>query len=468
MNFLDTYDISGSPATPPPNQTEQSLNEEISQVVGQLGRFWGGFRKQSQTAIQAARKDLGDVVVQAQKELNKLTAAEPPNPTAETSSSTTPTPGAKSTADADTTPTESTTISREPSAAPAGMQAFFSRLQSSLPPNVVATVTNHLPETLKHASEQIDLAQMRTTLLSEIQRVQGVTRAQAEEYAHKSEVLLREAVKEAGEVLRDAVKVIPPEPVQSNSSSGLVWDGSDMWTLPSQASESSRSGKAKAVDSVGNELADTRRAVATRAEALFTRLKTDPSIIKHDPESDAGVKDQYDQWLTAEVNSTEGGIEGEVWKKKISEALSEPVDGPALKQLEESLVPSELTRSTFWSRFFFRTHQIRHEEEKRKALIQGSAESEDDFSWEDEEEESPSAPVTTPPAGGKVASLTDAALKESLSAPSSDTLGVVPSTRQSSEDSFDVVSSNVSAAGDGKPLEQKAQKEESDGDSDWE
>lgn len=70
------------------------------------------------------------------------------------------------------------------------------------------------------------------------------------------------------------------------------------------------------------------------------------------------------------------------------------------------LVPSEMTKPAFWLRFFFRTHQIRLEEEKRKALLQsvfslshsypfivihirlGSIENEDDFSWEDEEEES--------------------------------------------------------------------------------
>lgn len=47
MNFLDTYDISG-PSTPTPErqQQEQSLNDEVTQVVGQLSRFWGGFRKQ--------------------------------------------------------------------------------------------------------------------------------------------------------------------------------------------------------------------------------------------------------------------------------------------------------------------------------------------------------------------------------------------------------------------------------------
>ena len=47
MNFIDAYDITGPTATPPPREgPEPTLNEEVTQVVGQLSRFWGGFRKQ--------------------------------------------------------------------------------------------------------------------------------------------------------------------------------------------------------------------------------------------------------------------------------------------------------------------------------------------------------------------------------------------------------------------------------------
>ena len=49
MNFFDTYEIARS-TTPDVEQVENNeqptLNEEVSQVIGQLGRFWGGFRKQ--------------------------------------------------------------------------------------------------------------------------------------------------------------------------------------------------------------------------------------------------------------------------------------------------------------------------------------------------------------------------------------------------------------------------------------
>lgn len=45
MNFLDSYEVTGT-STPVANQPAQSFDEEINQVVGQLSKFWGGFRKQ--------------------------------------------------------------------------------------------------------------------------------------------------------------------------------------------------------------------------------------------------------------------------------------------------------------------------------------------------------------------------------------------------------------------------------------
>ncbi|KAJ6587061.1 hypothetical protein DFH09DRAFT_1259982 [Mycena vulgaris] len=452
MNFLDPYDVASGT---PPQQSEQSLNEEVSQVMGQLGRFWGDFRKQSQTALETARKDIGGVVTQAQQELSKLTT-ETPKPPAEVDPAQ---PPAESNEEA-TTPRNA---SPEASSSSIGVQNLFSRLQSALPPNIVSTVQSHIPETLKHASENIDLAQMRTSLMSEFQRVQGVTRTQAEEYVHKSEGLLREAMKEAGEVLRDAVKVIPPEEAQSSGGSGgLIWDGADMWMLPFDSSDTSAKGKDKA----GRQSTDTQLAVATRAESLLKRLKHDPEIIKHDPEADAGVKEFYIQWLATSVKD---GINGEEWTSKIAAVLNESADGQALKANQDALVPAEITRETFWQRYFFRVHQIEQEEEKRKALLQRSTESEEDFSWEDEDESTPStaAPnsAPTPVALEKPSQTT---LSATLSAPPSETpTPANTSPRESSEESYDVVSSdNASAPGKGK--REKTGESDDGGDSDWE
>jgi len=199
-------------------------------------------------------------------------------------------------------------------------------------------VRSHLPETLKHASENLDFAQLQSNLMSELQRVQGLTRAQAEEYVHKSESLLREAVREAGVAIREAVKIVPPEEVASSSSAGAIWDGTDMWMLPSEpgVEEFDATAAKDGGDHASRQAAETQRAVATRAEALLRRLKHDPSIIRHDPENDEALSDYYYKWLSQEVDA-KGSIDGPHWSQTATGLLEEPSDGPALKQTQDTL-----------------------------------------------------------------------------------------------------------------------------------
>ncbi|KIJ19051.1 hypothetical protein PAXINDRAFT_109569 [Paxillus involutus ATCC 200175] len=513
MNFLDTYGITGTgTSTPPPTerQPEQSLDEEVTQVMGQLGRFWGGFRKQSEAALATARRDFGQVVTQAQRELERLATADAPLAagSSTTEGETSPASDHEDESDAGQsadTPTEtersesaehaSETDASTSAPATSTAQSFFSRLQSSLPPNVVSAVQAQLPDSLKNP-QNIDLSQLRSTLSSEFQRVQGVTRAQAEEYVHKSEAMLREAMKEAGEVLREAVKVIPPEEANSAGTSGVVWDGSDIWMLPGLAADadggrsggSSSKGKGKETDSGPSsrrQSEDSRRAVATRAESLLKQLRSNPEIIKIDPAIDTS-SEAYSAWAEASEASGEG-FGTQVWSERVAEALSDPLDGAALQNTLDTLVPSYVPEEVFWVRYFFRVHQIEAEESRRKALLQGTTENEDDFSWEDDEDESASTSGAKDSAARSLASSqrtlapprrTSATDVQSL--PSSYAQSPAMSPRES-EDSYDVVSGNVSNAGDAQgPVEQaQAQAEEvedgedgEDGedseDSDWE
>ncbi|KAH8828185.1 hypothetical protein DL96DRAFT_1497575 [Flagelloscypha sp. PMI_526] len=452
MSFLDPTDITSlnGTNTPPRNvEGEQpTLNEEVNQVMGQLGSFWGGLRKQSQAALESARKvDFAGVVTQAQKELTKLTTTAPEG------EAPVPTDTNKSEEDSATLTDRSPT----PTASSSTPQTFLARFQSALPPNVVSTVQNHIPDSIKHASEHgIDFSALRNNLQTEFTRVQGVTRAQAEEYVRQSEVLFRETLKEAQDVLRDAVTLVPPEASSAQTSGGVVWDGSDIWMLPSDASEntpSSSKGKGKA------SMLDSQRAVATRAEALLKRLKHDPLIIRHDPEADPAVKELYVQWLAAEVDTKENGIEGKEWTDKANEVLADGADGEALKANRDTLVPSDMANDVFWKRYFFRVHQTEREEEKRKALLAGSNEEDEDFSWEDDEEESASPTTSKPHA----------------TAPSDTKPSSTPNTmspRDSSEESYDLVSSgNASAAESAKPPakgKDSTTDSENDSDSDWE
>ncbi|KAG6833565.1 hypothetical protein H0H87_005216 [Tephrocybe sp. NHM501043] len=441
MNFLDTYDIAGQNA--PPQQPEQSLNEEVTE---------------SQTVLETARKDFGEVVTQAQKELTRLTSEPSAQPVASTSGTPPTADTAQNHITRETADEPSVSPQEDTPAASTSTSSIFTRLQSVLPPNILETARNQIPESLKNASSNIDLPQLRANFLTEFQRVQGVTRAQAEEYAHKSEALIRDAVKEAGEVLKDAVKVLPPE--ESGSGGGLVWDGSDMWSLPLEPTEYAPSSNLSRTQ----RRADAQNAVATRAESLFRRLRDDPVILKRDPAVDGG--ELYSSWVASEITSHEGGITGTYWSDKIALLLDEPGTGEALKRTRDALVPSDITEVEFWTRYSFRAHQIETEEKKRKALLEGTLE-EDDFSWEDDEDEAAITESSSTLASTRTLEAPDKSERksESLSATSSSV-----ATQDTSEE-YDVVSSgNVSPSAEHKLVVSRPadSKDSSDGDSDWE
>ncbi|KAL1748749.1 hypothetical protein HDZ31DRAFT_79369 [Schizophyllum fasciatum] len=498
MNFVDPFDIATASSSTPPPQTgnEPSLNEEVNQVIGQLGRFWGGFREQSQAALQVAKKDLGDVVQQAQKELTKLTTevtspADPETPAIErTASETTvhdsadrtplgsPTTEQASTAgpSSSTAGPSSSTAATPAATATAQVTSIFNRLQAALPPAVVAAVQHNLEaaqHTVQHNLANLqhtDLAQLRQGLAAEFARVQGVTRAQAEEYMHRSEELLREA----GDVLKDAVRVLPPEGEgAAGMQPGVVWDGSDIWMLPEPA-QVVGAGKGK-----GRAGAETQRTVATRAEALLRRLRSDPEIILHDPEADEKVKGVYDEWLRS-ADFAIGGEKKTTWDEKVESALGDGADGAALKAMHDatgepvaydaqpianaSAVPSQLSEEAFWQRYFFRVHQIETEEAKRKTLLQAQVnDTEEEFSWGEEDEEEDSSTHTVEKATASEAPAQ--AVAEPKPEQAASAIPAHLSSRESSgEESYDVVSSNVSAVGE----EPKKEKDESEEDSDWE
>ncbi|KAF8443294.1 hypothetical protein L210DRAFT_1059836 [Boletus edulis BED1] len=279
--------------------------------------------------------------------------------------------------------------------------------------------------------------------------MQGVTRAQAEEYVHKSETLLREVMKEAGDVLREAVKVIPPE---ASATDGLVvWDGADIWMLPGLAASADGS---------------TTGGVASKGVRRRMHLRSNPEIIKLDPAVDT-FKEAYLAWADASQASGEG-FGTEVWREHIAEALSDPSEWAALQATFATLVPSSIPEEVFWVRYFFRVHQIEAEENRRKALLQATAENEDDFSWEDDEDESVDTKEASTFANPLESSQHTLApprttsTSDVLSLPSSHT----QSPRVSSEESYDVVSGNASSTGVTEAEEEEEEGEEED--NDWE
>ncbi|KAI0093187.1 hypothetical protein BDY19DRAFT_858421, partial [Irpex rosettiformis] len=474
MNFIDSYDITGPSATPPPRDgPEPTLNEEVTQVVGQLSRFWGGFRKQSQSVLETARKDLTQVVSQAQKEFTKLTtepAAQTTEPTNEPSEKEGDPTNAAGSSEAGSSTDPTSSPSAESSQAPTtqpghtrgvsvstAAQNLFSKLQASLPADLASTVQAKLPESIKQGAGSIDFAQLRSTLATEFQRVQDVTKAQAEEYAHKSEELLRDA----GEFFKEAVKVVPPEG-GSVAPPGVLWDGTDIWMLPEMnAALSPGDTKGKGKDKDAHSSAEGLRAVATRAEALLKQLRHDPEVVKADPEADENAAKLWKEWYGKEIEPKEGGIDGAEWQAAVKAALADPVDGTALQKNFDTLVPSVITGETFWTRYFFRVHQVESEEQRRKALLQGTSESEEDFDWESDEDEESTDKAVTPQ--GRTASLAESTRTLNANKPEVSLSTTTTNSGVSSEDgSYDVVSSQVSNADDASKPDEPAESSDED------
>ena len=196
----------------------------------------------------------------------------------------------------------------------------------------VATGVQHLQESLP----DLQNPEARDRLL-------GDARKQGEDW-----------LKQAGEFLQDAVKVVPPAPGQVGYQPGMIWDGSDVWMF----SEAREEEAAAAADQKGK---GKEGISVSRTGALLRKLRTDPEMIHAVPSGET-----Y-EWFCGEIDAKDGGLGSDEWNAKCEEV--EKLDG--LKALRESLVPSELDEVTFWRRYWFRAWQIQREEEKRKALLQG-------------------------------------------------------------------------------------------------
>ncbi|KAH9160048.1 hypothetical protein EDB89DRAFT_949926 [Lactarius sanguifluus] len=438
MSFLDTSLTNASPgtATPPPQTVGQSpptLNEEVTEVIGQLGRFWGGFRKQSQSAIEAARKDLGEYVSQAQKGLNEQFATL--TPTAERDMPMAATSSSRDLVDATTTDGESSAPSsasastatlpdlqqeqerqpQQPQQHP-NPQTLFTRLQSSLPPDLLTTLRDTLPDSVRDAQRRQELAQAAQA------RVHGA--------AARGEVLLRGA----SVFLRDAVRVVPPEPAAPASAS----------TPP--AFDDAVTPRAEAPSPVAISVTP-----ATRRDALLRALRATPAIIRVDPVKEERSATLFVTW--AQVEDLRDGTQREV---------ELAADGGALQVTHSMLVPEELSEDEFWTRYTFRVYQINQEDERRKAVLEGPTAQEEDFSWEDEEEDV--LPRREPSMGSATGSASELSRDRLTAAVTSGS-----TSPERSDDSFDLVSSgHTSVTGHASANHPHTKEASSEGDSDEE
>lgn len=262
----------------------------------------------------------------------------------------------------DETPTSPNPNSGNPTAA---ASAFFAKIQAQITSNSnvqelsknLVTLQSNVTTNLSHipTSFQTNLSQLQAQLahidLGESQKL-------AEDYVHKGEAWLAEFSTEIGRLAKDAVKVVPPS-----------------------AEEMDRTKIREA------RLRQAEQVAVGRKDTMIQRLREDPAVLLVDPAqppspSSDGTSTRLDtrESFARFLQSIEdgGGLEGEVFEKRISDELSAAGEGE--KSLTSSLratvgtAPSQLTREAFWSRYFFRVGQIEDEEQRRKQVLEGECE----------------------------------------------------------------------------------------------
>lgn len=312
---------------------------------------------------------MSEAVTQAQKELSKLAESpeEPDGPSSECANEPSAEARGEEKGSEDTTPSASTPLAAAapsndaPEASTSQPQTLLSRLQATLPPNLVSSVQDKLPESLKHARatslSAVDFAALRGTIAGELARVQGsseellhrvqgqseelLQRVQAGDLLQRGEGLLKqvqgggeEFFREAGEFLRDAVRIVPPEP--SEGDAGVAWDGTDVWMIPTYTISTPTEGASGAAGEKGKgkerRSMDSVRA-ATRAQAMLTQLRHDPQVVRADPTANPAEREAFAAWVAREIDA-KGGADGLVWSKKIEDEKS---NRPELLTLLETL-----------------------------------------------------------------------------------------------------------------------------------
>lgn len=302
---------------------------------------------QSEQALEAVRKDVSRTVAEVQDEYQKLStqsveigvkdiSSDAKGKGKEDSGSTTGAGGIQA-------------ITSNPSA-----QAFLSRLQKTissatssshlhLPDNIanlhlsenISHFQKSVVDTIGHAANNpnLDVSQLRSSLTQTIQNnLNGINLKQAEklaeEYLKKSEGLLQEA----GEFLKDAVKVVPPEQGEGIS---MAWDGSDMYSF--STSSSSNVANEVLFDSAsfrgqGRTTSSAELHRANRKDALLRRLRSDNELFLVDPgaESESTSRRETFKAFVDEEIEGKGGVEGDVITKMIWEEL-----GPDAKDAEQ-------------------------------------------------------------------------------------------------------------------------------------
>lgn len=126
------------------------------------------------------------------------------------------------------------------------------------------------------------------------------------------------------------------------------------------------------VEDTVNDPNQTKTAVYDRAQARLRAVQVDPGTYCHSPVS----SEKFAEWLkTFDMENQKGDI---------SELL---VSNAEIRALYTNLVPTMVSHTEFWQRYFYKVHQLQQDEARKLALMKRADECKDDaFSWDDDED----------------------------------------------------------------------------------
>jgi hypothetical protein len=298
--------------------------------------------------LQAARSDLDKTVKQAKEEYSRLQTqtvevvrkekAHEPEIKAEADGPSTSDKGKAKEVEA-STEAPLATASAAASNLFAKLTSTSSAIQANLQQTLQATLDAHPnlptnPTRLRQTlAQNLHLASARENFDLSLKQAEKL----AEEYLKKSEGFMSEA----GEWVKEAVKVVPPQ--DGEDRPGVVWDGTDMYAFSTSAT-TSKSGNAPWERSASQLYTSASASPADRAtmrkQALLRRLRSDKDLLLVNPAGEAETEERraaFANFVTTQIEAR-GGTDGDVVRGEIwAELGPEGSDVEELKGLRDEL-----------------------------------------------------------------------------------------------------------------------------------
>jgi hypothetical protein len=218
----------------------------------------------------------------------------------------------------------SETLSSQSHTINATINQNLATLQKSLGESIASASNN--PQLQSLTRSDVNLAQFSSNIQKNLAQAGTMLNIQ------QAEKLAEEYFRHAGEFLKDAVKVLPPD---EDGQGGMIWDGSDMYAFSTAGNQDDTA----PYDMTRSGSLEVSRA-PLRKEALLRRLRADKELFLVDPAAEtesASRRAAFQAFYKTEIEE-QGGVEGIAFETKIREELEkESADAETLRATRDAL-----------------------------------------------------------------------------------------------------------------------------------